>query len=168
MSINYCNHLLQILLICEVEVLLVFSDSCIDINPILISFSIQGMDRFLSGSAQAFLRSLGFFPTEKTLHSDDIKKDEITPNYDSIAKTDVQNFPSTEQTKKIMFVVFGDDGLFMKDHFERSGEIDIEGCQTRFQIFFKKLSLFILNIKRHIFRYIRALQLQLMSRVPTF
>jgi hypothetical protein len=89
------------------------------------------MDRLLSGSAQEFLRSLRFFPTDKTLHSDDkyTKKDEITTNYDSIAKTDVQNFPSTEQTKKIMFVLFGDDGLFMKDHFERSGEIDIEGCQ---------------------------------------
>ena len=89
------------------------------------------MDRFLSEPVQAFLRSLKYLPIDETPHDDDqyMKKDEVTPDYDSIVKTDVQNFPSTEQTKKMMFALFGDAGLFMKDDFQRSGEIHIEGCQ---------------------------------------
>ena len=53
----------------------------------------------------------------------------ITPSYDLVVKTNAQNFPSTEQTKKIMLALFADDGLFVKDDFQRSGEIHLEGCQ---------------------------------------
>ena len=89
------------------------------------------MDRFRSESAQTFLRSLPFLTTDKTQQSghEYTKKDEIPPDvhYDSIVKTDVQNFPCTEQTKKMMFALFGDQGLFLHDKFERSGEIHMEG-----------------------------------------
>ena len=86
---------------------------------------------FTSQPAQTFLRSLDNLPAHKTLYSEDnsVKKDGITPSYDSIVKTNVQNFPSTEQTKKMMLTLFADDGLFVKDDFQRSGEIHLEGCQ---------------------------------------
>ena len=88
---------------------------------------------FTSEPAQAFVRSLNFLSAHKTLSSEDkyIKKDGITPNYESIVKTDLQNFPSTNQTKKMMFALFANEGLLMKDGFQSSGEINLEGCQLR-------------------------------------
>ena len=84
------------------------------------------MDRLASKPVQAFLRTLKSLPTVKTGISLE-KKNEISPSYDSIVKTDVQDFPSTEQTKQMMSALFGDHGLYKKDNFERSGEIHEEG-----------------------------------------
>ena len=86
---------------------------------------------FTSQPAQTFLRSLDNLPAHQTLYSEDnsVKKDGITPRYDSIVKINVQNFPSTEQTKKMMLALFADDDLFVKDDFQRSGETHLEGCQ---------------------------------------
>ncbi|XP_028400741.1 uncharacterized protein LOC114523881 [Dendronephthya gigantea] len=84
------------------------------------------MSRFASEPVQAFLRTLKSCPSAKTAISLE-KKDEILPRYDSIVKTSVQDIPSTEQTKQMMVALFGDEGLYEKDHFRRSGEIHNEG-----------------------------------------
>lgn len=56
------------------------------------------------------------------------KKDEITNAvHGSMVKTDVRNIPCTEQTMRMMYALFGDDGVFSRDGFHRFGMVSVQG-----------------------------------------